>query len=212
MVSRGVCRARGRARLPDARYRRLPGGGVRPREAGSPPSRLVPGAGRRRQVLPIRGALRDSPGKPHRARLSTPGSSPATATASGSPTWAGSFPWPKDSRRPDSFRVSRTNGDWKQGDYLLQHDYDHYQVVEGKRTSQFPGGRAVGAAAATASGARLYFGVKDFWQSYPSELEFRSGSLWFHNWPRHNQPAALELKQEADHHAWRSGPALGGPL
>src|SRR5690606_19820932 len=45
------------------------------------------------------------------------------------------------------------------------------------------------------------FGTKDFWQNYPSELEFRNGSLWFHNWPRHNRPAGhtfdMQLLEES---------------
>jgi len=80
-------------------------------------------------------------------------------------------------------------GRWTPGDYLLQWDYEHFDVFAGDELTEYAGGRAPGAAMAVDDGVRLFFGTKDFWQNYPSELEFRNGSLWFHNWPRHIRPA-----------------------
>ena len=88
------------------------------------------------------------------------------------------------------------DGQWLEGDYLLQWDYAHYEVASGGTTRDFPGRRAPGAAAAVSSGVRLYFGAKDFWENYPSELEFRDGAFWFHNWPRHNKAARWTLDKE----------------
>ncbi len=89
-----------------------------------------------------------------------------------------------------------SEGTWIDGDYLLQYDYEHFDVVDGENVVEYPGGRAAGAATARGNGVRLYFGVKDFWQNYPSELEFADGSLWFHNWPRHNLPAGHTFDKE----------------
>src|SRR5690606_3289138 len=71
---------------------------------------------------------------------------------------------------------------------LVQFGYQNAEIVRDGKTTSLPGKRTVGAACATGPKARLYFGAKDFWQNYPSELEFADGALWFHNWPRHNRP------------------------
>src|SRR5690606_24110655 len=75
------------------------------------------------------------------------------------------------------------------GDSLLQHHFEHFEIVDHGQVKDFPGGRSPGVAIAEGNGVRLHFGAKDFWQNYPSELEFRDNALWFHNWPRHNKPA-----------------------
>lgn len=80
-----------------------------------------------------------------------------------------------------------TKGAWLPGDSLLQYDYEHFAVVDGDTIAEFPGGRAPGVARASGEGINLYLGSKDFWQNYPSELEFADHTLWFNNWPRHNR-------------------------
>lgn len=91
-----------------------------------------------------------------------------------------------------------SDGQWLNGDYLLQWDYDHFDVVGPDSFAEFSGGRAPGVAAARMAGddVNVYFGSKDFWQNYPSELEFSDDSLWFHNWPRHNRPAGYTFDKE----------------
>ncbi len=78
---------------------------------------------------------------------------------------------------------------WQNGDRLLQYDYEHFLIEGASGVSQFDDGRAAGAAALQSGNVDLYFGAKDFWQNYPSELEVRDDALWFHNWPRRNLPA-----------------------
>lgn len=90
---------------------------------------------------------------------------------------------------PDGFLTAWQPDSWISGDRLLQYNFEDFEVVRGGYATAFPGGRSPGVARAEGNGVRLYFGAKDFWQNYPSELEFRDGSLWFYNWPRHNKPA-----------------------
>lgn len=80
-------------------------------------------------------------------------------------------------------------GGWLSGANLLQYEYDSFDVWDDSALIEHPGGRAPGVAAFTAGGVAVYFGAKDFWQNYPSELEFADGALWFHNWPRHGRSA-----------------------
>lgn len=98
--------------------------------------------------------------------------------------------------QPGGFLTSFEDGRWAEGDYLLQYDYEHFEVVAGDKSEPFDGGRAPGVARAEAPGVGFYFGTKDFWQNYPSELEFRDGALWFHNWPRHNRPSGHTFAKE----------------
>lgn len=86
--------------------------------------------------------------------------------------------------------------DWLEGSRLLQYDYEHFVVSDDSIEQEYPGGRATGVATAESEDIRLYFGTRDFWQNYPSELEFLDGSLWFHNWPRRNRPAGYKLEGE----------------
>ncbi len=85
------------------------------------------------------------------------------------------------------------DGQWVKGRYLLQHDYDQYEIIAGysgrhmRQDRVLDGGRGPGVMAAGGEGTRLYLGIKDFWQNYPSELEFGEDGrqMIFHLWPRH---------------------------
>lgn len=100
--------------------------------------------------------------------------------------------------QPDGFLLSFDEAEWQPGRYLLQYDYNRFDVVAENDRTEFDEGRAPGAAAVAGNGVRLYFGAKDFWQNYPSELEFADRSLWFHNWPRHNRPATTTYDDPED--------------
>lgn len=79
-------------------------------------------------------------------------------------------------------------GRWLNGSYLLQDEYNAFELADGGQRRAFDDDRSAGVAKALGQGVRLYFGAKDFWQNFPSELGFADGSLWFHNWPRHGKP------------------------
>lgn len=91
--------------------------------------------------------------------------------------------------KPDGFLSSFTNGAWLPGKYLVQFDYQTYDLDgKGEKLS----GRTPGVLSASVGEARVLFGAKDFWQRFPSELEFEDSSFTFYNWPRHNPPATFE--------------------
>ena len=106
------------------------------------------------------------------------------------------FALPEGFERRGFLTAFGEEGTWEDGDFLLQYDYEHFDISAEEAQVNFPGRRAAGVAAAEGDGARLYFGAKDFWQNYPSELEFSDGALWFHNWPRHNRPAGHTFDKE----------------
>ncbi len=83
-------------------------------------------------------------------------------------------------------------GKWLTGDYLLQYDYNAFAIGDGGLEREHIGGRSPGVARAEVAGVAVYFGSRDFWQSFPSELEFADDSLWFHSWPRHGRPISEE--------------------
>lgn len=99
------------------------------------------------------------------------------------------FPY-ADGFEPRGFLSSfAADAEWLTGDYLVQYEPDRYEVVDGDEVLDAPDGRAPGLALiGDGSGHRLAIGAKDFWQNFPSELEFRDGALWFLNWPRHGKP------------------------
>ncbi len=88
------------------------------------------------------------------------------------------------------------NGEWLRGDGLLQWDYDHFDLLSNGDRDEYTGGRAPGVAAVQGDGTALYFGTKDFWQNFPSELAFSDNSLRFYNWPRRNRPAGYTFDKE----------------
>ncbi len=90
----------------------------------------------------------------------------------------------------DGFQADASNDPlWLDGTSLLQWDFEHFDVMAPAGIVEVDGGRAPGVAAVKGRGVRTFLGVRDFWQNYPSELEFGDGALLFHNWPRHNRPA-----------------------
>jgi len=102
-----------------------------------------------------------------------------------------------DSLQPGGFLSSfGKDGRWLEGQSLLQWDYDHFLVVNGGQKEEFPGGRAPGVALSGNEAVQFFFGAADFWQNYPSELEFHQGSFWFHTWPRNNLPAKHTFDKE----------------
>ncbi len=80
-------------------------------------------------------------------------------------------------------------GTWSSDSYLVQHDYQHY-LVAGDSTPRE--GRTPGVLAAATGDGQVFFGVKDFWQRFPNELEFGADAFTFYNWPRHNPPPTHE--------------------
>lgn len=99
------------------------------------------------------------------------------------------FALPEDFAGDGFLTAFGEEGGWAPGQALLQYAYDSFEVVDGEEPTAFDGGRAPGVARMEGPGVNLYFAARNFWQNYPSELEFRDGSFWFHNWPRHNKPA-----------------------
>lgn len=88
-------------------------------------------------------------------------------------------------------------GRWEKGDSLLQYDYEHFLLSGATGEEDYAGGRAPGVVRlGGGGGGDLYFGVKDFWQNYPSELEMGDGVFWFHNWPRRNLAARHTFAKE----------------
>lgn len=82
-------------------------------------------------------------------------------------------------------------GVWYDSDYLVQFDYQEYDLGGGLESGRHEG-RAPGVMSGRSGGTRVTFGVKDFWQSFPSELEVNDAGLTFYNWPKNNPPASLE--------------------
>ncbi len=87
------------------------------------------------------------------------------------------------------------DGAWLDSRMLVQYDFDSYLLSDG---SQIEGGRAPGVLGLTVNDTRLVFGVRDFWQNFPSELEIDDDGFTFYNWPRHNPPATFERPVHRD--------------
>lgn len=102
--------------------------------------------------------------------------------------------WRFDTRgklRPEGILTAIEDGSpqWANDRYLVQYDYQHYRLSGDSEPWQ---GRTPGVLAADAAGAGVFFGVKDFWQRFPNELEFGPSWFTFYNWPSHNPPASHE--------------------
>jgi len=87
----------------------------------------------------------------------------------------------------EGFLASFETGQWLEGSHLVQHDYQRFDLAGRSNV----GGRTPGVLSAKVGAVRVLFGAKDFWQNFPSELEFDSGGFTFYNWPRHNPPASF---------------------
>ncbi len=93
--------------------------------------------------------------------------------------------------KPDGFLTEFEGGEWLGGSGLVQFDYQRYDHLDkGTRTER--AGRTPGVMSGVVDGVRVMFGVKDFWQSFPSELELDPDGFAFYNWPKHNRPASFE--------------------
>ncbi len=80
-------------------------------------------------------------------------------------------------------------GSWLSTPSLVQFDFKQYLLpADGAEYD----GRAPGVATLCVGDGRVTFGVKDFWQNFPSELAFEEDGLAFYNWPRRNPPARFE--------------------
>ncbi len=88
--------------------------------------------------------------------------------------------------KPGGFLASFETGEWISGAHLVQHDHEHYDLAGADADAP---GRTPGVLAASVGGTRVYFGAKDFWQNFPSELAFDGAGFTFYNWPAHNPPA-----------------------
>lgn len=96
--------------------------------------------------------------------------------------------------------------EWIEGAYLLQYDHSEFEVVDGDGKPVLAGQRAPGVVRLGDSSAPFFFGTADFWQNFPAEIEVTDSALWFHNWPRHNRPAAtIYDKQAMSDSEWRLG-------
>lgn len=85
---------------------------------------------------------------------------------------------------PDGFLTGFDTGEWRPGVHLVQFDYETFAMDgDGGEVA----GRTPGVMAGHIGGSRLFFAAKDFWQNFPSELEFEDDALVFYNWPRHNR-------------------------
>ncbi len=92
---------------------------------------------------------------------------------------------------PDGLLSSFNDGVWHESQNLVQFDYKQYDLLGGVERGRRDG-RAPGVMSGRSGGARVTFGVKDFWQSFPSELEVTESGLTFFNWPRNNPRATFE--------------------
>lgn len=88
-----------------------------------------------------------------------------------------------------AFLLSHERPGWIEGGNLVQFDHQTFsRAVAGTEAA----GRTPGVLTATIGDVRVFFGAKDFWQNFPSELEIDAGGFTFYNWPRHNPPATFE--------------------
>jgi len=88
----------------------------------------------------------------------------------------------------EGFLTAFAEPEWARGDHLVQFDYRRFSV-KGREDRE---GRTPGVLSARIGNSRVLFGVKDFWQNFPGELEFEDAAFTFYNWPRHNPPASFE--------------------
>ncbi len=112
------------------------------------------------------------------------------------------FATPESLQEPRFLTSFSPDGRWAGGKYLLQFDYDAFEIREGDTTLATPGGRAAGVIHAKGTKASLTVGMKDFWQSFPSELEAAPGALVLYNWPRHNKPRSTRYDSSLPEAEW----------
>ncbi len=107
------------------------------------------------------------------------------------------FPYAGDAQATGILSSFAENSQWLTATGLVQWDYDHYDVFSTDgHIEAFAGARAPGVAAISSPDHRVYFGARDFWQNYPSEIAFADQTLWFNNWPRRNREAQVTFEGE----------------
>lgn len=109
------------------------------------------------------------------------------------------------SMKPKGFLLSFDEPVWESGDYLLQYDHNQFEVIRKERRGSreiASGGRAPGVFATAGDGVSLCVGVKDFWQNFPSELEFETDAMVVHAWPRHGKPRRHRMQLDDAHRLW----------
>ncbi len=83
---------------------------------------------------------------------------------------------------------------------LVQFNFEDYLLVGSP--DEHPG-RTPGVVHLALPDSGLAFGVKDFWQNFPSEIDVNEDGFRFLNWPRNN-PAERFERPVAPGHAYRS--------
>ncbi len=91
---------------------------------------------------------------------------------------------------PDGLLSSFDDGAWHDSHNLVQFDYRQYDLLGGVERGRRDG-RTPGVMSGRSNGTRVTFGVKDFWQNFPSEVEVNGSGLTFYNWPRNNPRATF---------------------
>ncbi len=94
-----------------------------------------------------------------------------------------------DAVAADGILISVEEDLWLPADSLVQYDFQTFNLGE-PGTDQ--SGRTPGVLSAGVGQGRVFFGVKDFWQNFPSELAMDDSGFTFYNWPRNNPPATFE--------------------
>lgn len=113
--------------------------------------------------------------------------------------------------------------EWLNDYYLRQEDHNLYrrfahetpQRKDRRITGDSPveisrpiretgqGERAAGVMAASGSGVSLLFGVKDFWQNFPSALMLENSAMTFHQWPKYGAPRRHSINDATLGDVWR---------
>ncbi len=93
--------------------------------------------------------------------------------------------------QPDGLLNCFDDGTWHNSTNLVQFDYQQYDLLGGVKRGRRDG-RTPGVMSGRSDGTRVTFGVKDFWQSFPNEVEVNDSGLVFYNWPRNNPRASFE--------------------
>lgn len=86
---------------------------------------------------------------------------------------------------PKGFLEKFGSRQWLSALRLVQFDHSRFEL-DGDGTDR--NGRTPGVLAGEVSETGVVFGAKNFWENFPSELEFQGNGFTFFNWPRHNRP------------------------
>ncbi len=84
-------------------------------------------------------------------------------------------------------------GEWLTNESLVQFDFDLFLLPDSGLKLE---GRTPGVLSSLVGNSRVTFGVRDFWQNFPSELEVGEDGFTFYNWPRRNPPERFDRPVE----------------